>query len=81
MRKKKITTIEDLGILIQGEFLNMDGQLKEIRVDIKSLKLEIAELRNDIDDIKLRMGEVAFRFEIGDMEKRLRRLEIKTGIK
>jgi len=81
MAKKKITTIEDLGILIQGEFLNMDGQLKEIRVDIKSLKLEIAELRNDIDDIKLRMGEMVFRFEIGDMEKRLRRLEIKTGIK
>jgi len=81
MRKKKITTIEDLGILIQGEFLNMDGQLKEIRADTKSLKLEIAELRNDINDIKLRMGEVAFRFEISDMEKRLRRLEIKTGIK
>ena len=81
MRKKKINTIEDLGILIQGEFLNMDGQLKEIRADTKSLKLEIAELRNDINDIKLRMGEVAFRFEISDMEKRLRRLEIKTGIK
>jgi len=81
MKKKKINTIEDLGILIQGEFLNMDGQLKEIRADTKSLKLEIAELRNDINDIKLRMGEVAFRFEISDMEKRLRRLEIKTGIK
>ena len=78
MRKKKINTIEDLAILVQGEFLTTR---KEMEFGFKELKNEILEIKSDLEDLKLRMGEVAFRFEIGDMEKRLRRLEIKTGIK
>ena len=78
MRKKKINTIEDLAILVQGEFLTTR---KEMEFGFKELKNEILEIKSDLEDLKLRMGEVAFRFEISDMEKRLRRLEIKTGIK
>ncbi|MFH1956102.1 MAG: hypothetical protein ABIJ28_00420 [Patescibacteria group bacterium] len=65
--------IDNLARMIQGEFVILNKK-------IESLRNEILELRSDVDDIKLRMGNVAYRFEIRDIEKRLRRVEIKSGI-
>ncbi|MBU1159939.1 hypothetical protein KKD04_02015 [Patescibacteria group bacterium] len=73
-KNKKIDDkIDDLARMIQGEFVILNKK-------IESLRNEILELRSDIDDIKLRMGNMAFRFEIKDIERRLRKVEIKSGI-
>lgn len=78
MKKKKSKKIDDkiddLARMIQNEFVILNKK-------IESLRNEILELRSDVDDIKLRMGNVAYRFEIRDIEKRLRRAETKLGIK
>jgi hypothetical protein len=79
--KKKITTIEDLAILVQKEFLAVGKRFDKIEYDIKDLKHEVLELRSDMDDLKLRMGEFAYRFEFKDFEKRLRRVEAKVGVR
>lgn len=81
MKKKKITTIEDLAVLIQGEFLRVDENFKELRGEIKDLRREILEIKSDLEDLKLRMGNMVFRFEIQDVEKRLKRVEEKIGLK
>lgn len=78
MKKKKITTIEDLAVLVQEEFLAVR---KEMNIGFKELKAEIQAIKADLEDIKLRMGEMAFRFEIQDIEKRLRKLELKAGLR
>lgn len=44
MTKKKITTIEDLAILVQGEFLTMR---KEMEFGFKELKNEILEIKSE----------------------------------
>ncbi|MDP3014978.1 MAG: hypothetical protein Q8N28_00980 [bacterium] len=83
--KKKITTIEDLAVLVQGEFLNVDKNFKELRNEMgngfRSLRNEILEIKSDLEDLKLRMGEMVFRFEIQDVERRLKRVEEKIGLK
>jgi polyhydroxyalkanoate synthesis regulator phasin len=74
MKKKKITIIEDLAVLVQNEFLAVNKKIDE-------LKNEVLEIKADLENIKLRMGEMVFRFEIQDIEKRLRKLEEKVGLK
>ena len=79
MRKKKITTIEDLAVLVQEEFLAVR---KEMNIGFKELKkAEIRAIKADLEDIKLRMGEMAFRFEIQNIERRLKKLEMKVGFR
>jgi len=86
MKKKKITTIEDLAVLMQNEFLSIqerfdgvDGRFDQVDEQFDEMKEEIKELRRDIEDLKLRTGEMVFRFEIKEIEKRLRKLELKLG--
>jgi hypothetical protein len=47
MKKKKITTIEDLAVLVQQEFLTVNEKLGWLRK-------EILKIRDDLEDIKLR---------------------------
>lgn len=44
-------------------------------------KQDIETLQNDVSDIKLRSDNLAAKFEVRDLEKRVRRLEVKTGIR
>jgi len=76
---KKITTIEDLATLMQQEFLSIHEKIDHLSVDMKSIKSEIKEFRMDLEDLKLRMGETAFHFEIKELEKRLKKLELQLG--
>jgi predicted nucleic acid-binding Zn-ribbon protein len=81
MKKKKIKTIEDLGMLVQQEFLTVNERFSAVDKNLEKLRNEILELKSDVEDIKLRMGEVAFRFEIQDVERRLKKLEMKVGLR
>ncbi|MBI5071672.1 hypothetical protein HZB93_02130 [Candidatus Falkowbacteria bacterium] len=37
-------------------------------------------IHQKLEDIELRLGNVAYHFEIQDLEKRVKRLEAKTGL-
>ena len=69
---------------IKNEFENLSRIVKAgfdgVGKKIEELKKEILEIKADLEDIKLRMGEMVFRFEIKDIEKRLKRLEMKAGL-
>ncbi|MDR3643323.1 MAG: hypothetical protein P4L74_06910 [Candidatus Doudnabacteria bacterium] len=49
--------------------------------DIKGVKSDVQTLQTDVSDIKLRLDNLAPKFEVKDLEKRVRRLEVKTGIR
>ena len=84
MDKEIKKEFENLGRMVKAGF---DGVYKEFnnRFDIvdkkiEELRQEILEIKASVGDIKLRMSEMAFKFEIKDIEKRLKRLEIKAGL-
>ena len=81
MLKNKKTTLEKLARMIAKGFEENTENFGIVSKEIKEIKKEITEIKFDLDNIKLRMGEMAFRFEIQGIEKRLKRLEIKAGIK
>ncbi len=62
--------------------IGFDETAKKAEVDeqFEHLREEILGIKADLEEIKLRMGEMVFRFEIRDFEKRLKRLEIKAGL-
>jgi regulator of replication initiation timing len=79
MDKQTKKEFENLARMIKVGF---DETAKKAEVDeqFEQLKEEILGIKADLEDIKLRMGEMVFRFEIRDFEKRLKRLEIKVGL-
>ena len=73
MTDKKITTIEDLAIMIQGEF-------SAIHKRFDSLTEEVLAIKIDLERLKSSLANVAYRFEIEDLEKRLEAVENKLEI-
>lgn len=65
--------IDNLTAMAQREFSSLNKKMTELRN-------EILEMKSDLEDIKLRMGNMAFRFEIQDLERRLKRVELKVGL-
>ena len=80
-RNKKISTIEDLAALVQQEFLAVQKEFLVVHKKLDNLRKEVLEIKADLENIKLRIGEMAFRFEIQGIEKRLKQLELKVGLK
>ena len=89
--KEKIKTIEELALLNQREFQAVHKEIENLASmthreflsthrQLEGLINEVAEIKADLENIKLRLGEVAFRFEIQEVERRLRRVEIKLGM-
>ncbi|MGB3073367.1 MAG: hypothetical protein WBP40_01460 [Candidatus Moraniibacteriota bacterium] len=80
---KKVTTIEDLATLMQGEFLviheKMDSGFQRVDERLDEMQQEMRELKRDVEDLKLRMVEVAYRFEVRELEKRIHKLELRLA--
>ena len=67
------TTIDDLAIMVKGGFDAMDG-----RFDKMENKLEVLEQGQE--EIKLRLDNVAYRFELVELQRRVELVEKKVGI-
>ena len=76
---KKETTIEDLARMVAAGFNNMqesmDKQFGEVRQEIANFREE--NERGHLD-LKLRQDNVAYRFEMQNLDKRVTRLEKKA---
>ena len=76
MMKKtnKNITLNDLAVMVKRGF---DG------VDEKFDKMEnrLENLENGQEEIKLKLDHVAYRFEVEELDRRLRRVESKIGLK
>lgn len=50
MKKKKITTINGLAVMVQNEFVRMGKRFDNVDKEVANLNNEIREIRIDIED-------------------------------
>lgn len=70
-------TISRLAGMIKQGFDDMGKDLSTLRTDVKQ---DLARVQTDLEDVKLRLDNVAYRFEIVGLEKRVDKLEDTVGI-
>ena len=72
---KKVTT-EDLARMMAKGFENT-----ATKEDLKTLatKAELAEIKEDLENIELKIGHLAYAFDVKDLKKRVTVLEHKIG--
>ncbi|MFA6096740.1 MAG: hypothetical protein WC788_03890 [Candidatus Paceibacterota bacterium] len=82
MNKKKSnkgTTTEELALMIGKGFEHMDSRIDKIDNELEKVEMKLDNLENinmrDHEDIKMRLDNVAYRFELVALEKRVERLE------
>ncbi|MCL5666941.1 MAG: hypothetical protein M1383_04200 [Patescibacteria group bacterium] len=73
---KKIT-LDDLAAMVAEGF---SGMATKDNLKSMATKADIAKLEQGQEDIKLRLDNVAYRFELVELQKRVTRLEQKTGM-
>ncbi len=90
-RKKKGTTLDDLAGMVKRGFDGVDKRFEDVDKQFESIghrldRFETA-LKNfreenalEHEEIKLRLSQVAYRFELEEMDKRLKKVEAKVGI-
>lgn len=79
----KKVTLETVAASIE-ELIQMTAKGFEntaTKQDFNILKSDVETLQGDVSDIKLRLDNLAPKFEVRDLEKRVRRLEFKAGIR
>ena len=91
MKKKRNITLNDLaGIVKRGfdgvdkRFEGVDKQFESIGHRLDRFETALKNFREENalehEEIKLRLSQVAYRFELEEMDKRLKRVEAKIGI-
>ncbi len=81
MAKTKRTpkiTIDKLAVMINNGFVGMERRFDKVE---KEIKKDIGELKDGQERIELRLTNVAYRFELQELQARVDVLEKKTGIK
>ncbi len=89
--KKKITleslatSIENLAQMTARGFEHIHDTMVtkgELKDELKNLatKADLTKIERTQEDMKLRLDNVAYRFELQDLQQRVTRLEHKTGI-
>ena len=90
MAKKinKNITLDDLaGMVKRGfdgvdkRFDRVDKRFDENTKEHRQIFQRLDNLDNGMEEIKLKLDQVAYRFEVQELDKRLKRVEIKLGIK
>ena len=75
-KKKKETTIDDLAVMINSGF----NELKESNDrEHKEMGKKLNSLEQGQEDIKIRLDNVAYRFELVELQKRVEVLERRVG--
>ena len=85
MAKTKKTTIDDLAVIVKHGFDEMGGQLggRMDKIETRMGKMEgaIHGLQEGQERIEMRLCNVAYRFELLELESRVKILESKMGIR
>jgi polyhydroxyalkanoate synthesis regulator phasin len=74
---KKIT-MNDLAVMVKNGFDETGGKIEEVRKEVKNLSETNAE---EHEKIMLRLDNVAYRFELVELQKRVDVLEKKVGLR
>lgn len=77
MKKKKIT-LENLVALTQKGFLELGEKIDGVEGQIEKMGKRMNNLEDGQEEIKLRLDNVAYRFELVELQKRIDLLEKKV---
>lgn len=70
-------TIEKLAGMVKAGFDSVDKRFDEVDKRFDRVEKAIVTLAQGQEDIKLRLSNVAYRFELQELEQRVKRLEAK----
>jgi predicted nucleic acid-binding Zn-ribbon protein len=75
---KKITTIEDLAVMLEGEFRRIDKRLdaledymNKMKSEMKEVRVDVAQLRKDFKDADTRTAVIAIELRVAALERRV----------
>ena len=73
---------DQLGQMIGKGFNSVETRMAT-KDDLKSLatKAELAEIKQDLENIELKIGHLAYAFDVKDLKKRVTILERKVGVR
>jgi len=77
-RIKKNITIDNLAGMVQRGFDSVDRRFDKVENTLKNFRDENSL---EHEEIKMRLSQIVYRFELEEVEKRLKRVETKLGIK
>jgi predicted nucleic acid-binding Zn-ribbon protein len=76
--KKKITTIEDLAVMIDKEFRGiekrfdrLEARMDEVEGEVRLVKADIAQLRKDLKEADTRTAVIAIELRVSALEKKV----------
>lgn len=78
---KKNVTLDDLAGMVKRGFDGIDKGFDENTRKHKVMMAKLENLKNGQEEIKLKLDQVAYRFEVQELDRRLRRVESKLGLK
>ncbi len=76
--KKKNITLDDLAGMVANGFEGVGKELSEVET---GLRKDIYQLKEGQEQIKLRLDNVAYRFELVELQRRVKLLEKKVGVR
>lgn len=80
-RKNKNTTLDDLAGMVKHGFDSVDKRFDSVDKRFDRVEDRLDTLEQGQEEIKLKLDNVAYRFELEELQKRVRRLEMRSGIK
>ena len=78
---KKNVTLDDLAGMVKRGFDGVDKRLDENIKEHRVMMAKLGNLENGVEEIKLKLDQVAYRFEVQELDRRIKRIEMKLGIK
>lgn len=80
LEAKVDSSVEWLATITQKQLLEIKGEFAKTHKSFDNLEKEIKTIRREFEDLKLRQDQVAYRFELKSIEKRIYRIETKIGL-
>ena len=72
---------QNLARMVKKGFDHVDSRFNKVDKKFNTINNRLDILEQGQEDIKLRLDNVAYRFELKDLEKRLEKIELKLGLR
>jgi len=79
--KKKNVTLDDLAGMVANGFEGVGKELSGINYKLEEYDKKFQKLEEGQEQIKLRLDNVAYRFELVELQRRVKLLEKKVGVR
>jgi len=79
IKKTKGVTIDVLAGMVKKGFDHMDERFNQHDKRFETIEKKMDDLEQGQEEIKLKLGNVAYRFELVELERRVQILERKTN--